>query len=457
MEHPIAHHIEEMKKKIKPPTPGRLVSAVQADGSLVEMLYDPDGRATSFCVDRGDDWRIVKEIAIDGRSYQPYSPENNLIRHGVVLFPSHPEPFENEIKLVEAIKRYLHSYVDLSPLFEEIAAHYVLLTWIYDGFAELPYLRVRGDYGSGKTRFLLILGPICYKPIFASGASTVSPLFRLLDAIGGTLILDESDFRASDERADITKILNNGNARGFPVLRCEAQPSGEYDPRAYSVYGPKIVASRRWFEDRALESRFLTEELGGRKLRPDIPFNLGDDYKAEALTLRNQLLTFRFHHRNDCRVDPSLHDPALEPRLNQIFAPLLSVVREPHLLEKMRYLARDTQRMITDERGEETEASVLQIIRQMLVHGERPAIKAITDRILSAQTVDNFEPITPKWVGALLRRRLHLKTEKRHGTYVLAEGQSAQLAHLFDKYGIENDGDDGTERAISDVPSTLPF
>ena len=50
------------------------------------------------------------------------------------------------------------------------AAHYVLLSWVYDVFNELPYLRFRGDFGTGKTRALIALGSICYKPFFASGS-----------------------------------------------------------------------------------------------------------------------------------------------------------------------------------------------------------------------------------------------------------------------------------------------
>src|SRR5205085_10842443 len=126
-------------------------------------------------------------------------------------------------------------YVDVSPLYEKLASYYVLLSWVYDGFNELPYLRLRGDYGTGKTRFLLTVGSLCYKPIFASGASTVSPLFRIIDAIQGTLVIDEGDFRLSDERAEIVKILNNGNARGFPVLRSEVTSSREFNPTAYTV------------------------------------------------------------------------------------------------------------------------------------------------------------------------------------------------------------------------------
>src|SRR5262249_56727898 len=136
----------------------------------------------------------------------------------VVLFPSRADPYESEPVLVEELRGFIHRYVDLTPFFETLAAYYVLFSWVYDSFNELPYLRVRGDAGSGKTRFLLTVGSLCYKPIFASGASTVSPIFRLLDTFKGTLVIDESDWRQSDERAEIVKILNNGNGRGFPVL-----------------------------------------------------------------------------------------------------------------------------------------------------------------------------------------------------------------------------------------------
>src|SRR5947209_19505090 len=93
--------------------------------------------------------------------------------------------------------------------------------------------------------------------IFASGASTLLPLFRILDAFRGTLIIDEGDFKVSDERAEIVKILNNGNARGFPVLRTEVSSKGEFNPTAYAVFGPKFVATRGFCADRALQCRCL--------------------------------------------------------------------------------------------------------------------------------------------------------------------------------------------------------
>src|SRR5437879_7376452 len=185
MENKLADRIEKAKKQAARPT----VSTVLADGSLVEMVHQEN--RTLFCVSKDGAFRYETNLLVNGQRLVPYSPRNNLLTNEVVLFPSEPVEYESEQELVEGIRAFIHRYVDISPLFEQIASYYVLFTWVYDAFNELPYLRLRGDTGSGKTRFLLTAGSLCYKPIFASGASTVSPLFRILDEFRGTLIVDE--------------------------------------------------------------------------------------------------------------------------------------------------------------------------------------------------------------------------------------------------------------------------
>src|SRR5207253_8536702 len=138
------------------------------------------------------------------------------------------------------------------------AGHFILLAWAYDAFHGLPYLRRRGVFRSATPRALVVIGARCYKACFASGASTASPIFHTLDAFRGTLIFDEADFRFSDEKAEIVKILNNGNVRGLPVLRTVMNRQREFNPQAFQVFGPKIVATRGSYQDRGLESRFLT-------------------------------------------------------------------------------------------------------------------------------------------------------------------------------------------------------
>jgi hypothetical protein len=420
------------------PTP---VSAARLpDGRIVELVYDQERLETHFAVYDKGTWALVKDIKFSTTEHLvPYSPRNNLLINNVVLLPSIPEEYGTTAELLSEIKSFIHRYVDVSPLYEKIASSYVLFSWVFDAFNELPYLRVQGEPGCGKTRFLLAVGSLCYKPIFASGASTISPLFRILDVFRGTLIIDESDFRQSDERSEMVKILNNGNTRGFPVLRTEVSPqTKEFDPHAYAVFGPKIVATRGLFEDRALESRFLTEPMGERELREDIPINLPQAQAREALSIRNKLLLFRFRNLAHCTVDDSLVDRSIEPRLNQIFVPLLSTVDDPIVRRELQQLSREYHSLMVGARGLEAEAQVLEVIRELWTDSAATvSLRSITESFSNKHFAEYDQQITPKWIGNLLRTKLHLIPVKSHGIYVLPTSEYGKLDRLMLRYGIE--------------------
>jgi hypothetical protein len=369
----------------------------------------------------------------------PYSPKNILVKGRVVLFPSQAEEYTSEDELLNEIREFIHSYVDISPLFEKIACHYVLFTWIYDDFEELPYLRVLGDTGSGKSRFIRTVGSLCYKPIFAIGASSVSSLFRIMDLFRGTLVIDEGDFRVSDEKAEIVKILNNGNAQGIPVLRSEIAKGKEYSPKSYDVFGPKIISTRGLFEDKALESRCITEEMGQRKLREDIPLNLTPYHRARALQLRNKLLMFRFRNHGKRAIDPNLADRTIEPRLNQVFIPLLSVIEDEKARAELKNIAREYHKQIISDRGMEMEAQVLEMIRKLFGMREEPTIKEITSHFIEKYGEDYDKKITPKWIGSIIRRKLNIKTEKGRTHFVIPGSEREKLERLYEKYGISED------------------
>ena len=415
------------------------VSAVLPDGRLVEMVMQSG--ATALAVWDGLHAERVPEVSVGGdRRLVPYSPQNNLLAHGVVKLPSGAEEYGTESELVAAVRTFLHRYVDVSPLFESVAAYYVLLTWVHDAFNELPYLRVRGEPGSGKTRFLLTVGSVCYKPIFASGASTVSPLFRIMDAMGGTLVIDESDFRLSDEKAEVVKILNNGNVRGFPVLRTEqVGGSKEFNPRAYHVFGPKIIATRGFFDDRALESRFISEQMSIDPLREDIPISLPAEHEAEAARLRNQLLLYRFKSLLRLRAQGlrGKLDSTLSPRLRQVFAPLLALVEDAATRDAMLALARRYEADLTADRALELEAALLQVIADLVREtGRLPSLQDIAGHFSVRHGADHGE-LTVRRVGWMVRKRLGVQTTKSHGTYAIAPEAWAKLGALYARYGIE--------------------
>lgn len=420
------------------------VSEVLEDGTIIEIVYQREHSRTQFALFNAGRWTLLGHYDVEGRGrLVPFSAENNLIRNEVVLLPSEPRIYGSEQQLLSEITDFIHRHADLSPTFERVATYYVLLSWLYDAFNDLPYLRLRGDFGTGKTRMLLTIGSLCYKPFFASGASTVSPIFHTLDAFRGTLIFDEADFRFSDERAEIVKILNNGNVRGLPVLRTMMNRQREFNPQAFQVYGPKIVATRGRYEDRGLESRFITEETGSRSLRSDVPINLPETFREEARELRNKLLLYRFHRRHEVKLDATLLDPKLEPRLNQIMLPLWSVIADPKLRAELRSVALDAQTSIVVERGLLVEAQVLEILAELMLDTDRPVvgIADITVGLIERYGAEYERPITNRWIGSILRKKLNLQTYKSHGVYVVPMSEHPKVKLLCTRYGINTISD----------------
>lgn len=441
------------------PRPQPTVTAAFDDGTLVELLYAPGERRTAFAVWQDGAWRECRALtAPTGERLVPYSPHNNLIRNRVVLLPAAPAEYGAEAELLEAIGRYIRAYVDAPPAFERVAAAYVLLTWVYDGFNELPYLRLRGDYGTGKTRALHVIGSICNRPIFASGAATISPIFHLLDRFRGTLLIDEADFRYSDETAELTKLLNTGNQSGAVLLRTEVSPTNEFNPRAFQVYGPKLLAMRGFYTDRALESRCITLDMDRHGLtRRDVPINLPARQRDEAAALRDRLLLFRFRNLGRKPIDERLIDPALEPRLNQIFVPLMSAVASGAARADLAGIARQANEALRTERSLDVEAQVLQVVRELFADGSVRAIsmKAIAEAFAARHGHDERR-ITGRWVGAVVRRRLGLRTVKREGVFVIPATEADLLARLYAKYGVAPpaDGSGPPPDAPSEAAST---
>ncbi len=426
---------EEGRKPIDIPT----AAAVLPSGELVEMVYDPVERKTGFVTGFGEAWDFAASLSFSPvERLVPYSATNNLVKHGVVLFPSEPQEYGEEAVLVSRIRDFVHRYVDVSEDFEEVVTYYVLFTWVHDAFDEVPYVRVRGGFGAGKTRLLLTVGSIAYRPIFASAASTVSPVFRLLDAFHGTLVLDEGDFRYSDEKSEIVKILNNGNAKGFPVLRTEVSRQKEFDPRAYHVFGPKLIATRGFFEDKALESRCLTEDMRGGRIRKSVPLNLDATFREEALVLRNQLLLYRFRNFGHVRGRLRAGGDELEPRLEQIFGPLLAVIDDSSARERLIQILRSWNEELRDERAESMEAQVLMVIKDLVAKGPAQSlvVKLIATEFLARHGDEYERRVTPRYVGSIIRRRLGLRPTRNTGVYALAPEEIAKLQPLYVRYGL---------------------
>lgn len=80
------------------------VSAVLAGGVLVELVFRRDEKRTMFAVWQDGDWQFQNRVDDAGRILVPYSPDNSLMQHNVVLFPSEPVEYGSQQKLVAEVQ-----------------------------------------------------------------------------------------------------------------------------------------------------------------------------------------------------------------------------------------------------------------------------------------------------------------------------------------------------------------
>lgn len=406
--------------------------------ALYEMVYDRGAYKTSFLkVNRdGTIEDSFSEIELEGRIYKPLPPSYNLVEKGVILFPSQASEYENEEEILKEIQMFIHKYLDVSEVFEQIATYYVLFTWLFDRFNEVPYLRAIGDFGSGKSRFIQSIGILCYKPVFTGGATTPSPIFRIINEVHGTLIIDEADFKFSDMTSEIVKILNTGYQKGMPVLRSEGK--GTFEVKAYDVFCPKIVATRETFADKALESRFLVEEMGISRLRTDIPRTLDENFYQEALNIRNKLLMWRLKNYFEPIERREDLIEGIHPRLNQIVMPLLSIIKDASIREHLKSFIIKYNTDLVADRGLSWESDIVFAVLKLEYEtkANEITVKQITDEV-NREIDFSDDTLQARKVGWYLRAKLQLKPYKTRKGFVLSFKENRKRLDMWkERFGI---------------------
>ncbi|MDP2725998.1 MAG: DUF3854 domain-containing protein [Dehalococcoidia bacterium] len=417
----LAHSVDELTslaaplEETKQPASQEIPGFHLADGTLAEMVITADGRAFAIHTGTGD-VKIMSEYR-DGNTV--YKPTSDNLASQVVSFAGGVAPYGSLGQLLSEVRRFTHTYVELPPNYEAIASLYVLLTWVHDYLSAVPYLRALGDCGTGKTRFLEVLGAVCFRSITAGGATSASPIFRILDKYGGTLVMDEADYEKSDAQQEVIKILNSGYKPGSPVLKSESVGGKNWEPRGYRVFGPKVIATRYRFKDKTLESRCLTHETQGLT-RDDMPLVLGARFRAEAFGLRAKLLSFRLEHlpvMARLNLEDARPQGNLEPRLQEIILPMKALAQGDTELEKtLAEFIGAMQAQITAERRNSLPALVLEAILALHHEGSELSAKAIASKLNAEDGVKEHlqKPelgITPERVAKIVRGALQLKME----------------------------------------------
>ena len=347
-------------------------SAVLSDGRLIEEAFR-DGRVFFTVYDpKTDTISELEEVEDGGIIYRPVV--NRDVETGQILLPSRAEEYGDEKILFQEVLNFLDYWHEQLDRFERVLdVLYVFMSWVYDALPKLPYRRALGRWGTGKSAWLETVGSVCYRPTVLAGCDSEASLRRTFDLWRGTALIDEADFNNSSLYASIVKILNIGFSRDAGWYRC----CNEKDPKiidSFYVYGPKLLATRGEFKDVALESRCLT--FIARKGSGEAPLFRVDKFKAEALSLRNKLLAWRF--RNFHRIAEimqelegrglfkSMFNSTAEPRVAQIILPLYLMFEDEGLRASLQELVeRKTEEIRALDPDAWLEDEIPRIIKQL--------------------------------------------------------------------------------------------
>jgi putative DNA primase/helicase len=185
--------------------------------------------------------------------------------HGRPLELPEPEPWPDEVvgaSLLDEIAATIRRHVVMAEGLVEAVALWIVATHAPDAFVIFPRLVLTSPLKQcGKTTLLDTISHLVPKPLFV-GHTTASALFRAIELVRPTLLLDEADsFLAGNE--ELRGIINLGHRRDGAVMRSVGE---NFETRLFSVWAPMAIAAIGRVQE-TIEDRSIIIPL--RRRRPD--------------------------------------------------------------------------------------------------------------------------------------------------------------------------------------------
>jgi putative DNA primase/helicase len=302
------------KKAAPPPDEGALVSVLARKGHTeYDRLRSDVAETLGIRVGTLDD----KVEAI--RKKIEDAEENGALPHW------HVEPWSEEVDgdaLLDSLRRVFRRYIVLPSGADIALPLWVLHAWTMDAGDISPFMvLVSPTKRCGKTSVLILLYFLTPKSELASNI-TASALFRYIEAVRPTLLLDEGDTFVKDNE-EFRGILDSGHTRVAANIVRNVEVNGEHKPRRFSTWAPKAIATIRKIAD-TLEDRAVIVTLQ-RKARTAKVERLRRRDSEEFANLRRQAA--RWAADNFAKLaDPDPQVPeVLNDRAADNWRPLLAI------------------------------------------------------------------------------------------------------------------------------------
>jgi len=304
----------------------------------------------------------------DARPQLESEPDDSSIEAGAKLTELYGRLFD---KVYELSGRY----VGFTDPFRVAHTAWCLGTWsfgtvnkqAYQRFGHYPRLQVTGMKGTGKSTAAKVTAGFCYMPE-RLGLETPATIFRLADD-GCTLLLDEMD---TQPHPDVRKVLRLGFERGQQIPRCETV-KGQIYVEKYNVYAPVFISGQGAFDDDALQSRTITENMSRVPERengnwpPELPasFTVATNWLAPRIgkVAPRYIATIDTGKVwKEMEADNGL--PRMDSRDMQVFMPIWAMTPEKHR-ENLRLMIRRHTGYVTRMSAESPSVTVFLALLDM--------------------------------------------------------------------------------------------
>ena len=317
------------------------------------------------------------------------------------------EPVDG-LELFNALAATFRKYLALQKYQAEALALWAIFSYCIDAGNIAPKLLIYSpEKRCGKTTLLDVLIGLVWKPIPASNI-TPAAIFRTIEAIGGTIIIDEAD-TFINEAPEINGIINSGHRKSAAyVIRLVGE---SHEPKQFSTWAPNVIAMIGKPADTIVDRSILIEM---RRKKPDEKVERFIQHKAAAALAILASKIARWREDNYialCEADPetpsSLHDRAADN-----WRPLLAIADRigGKCPETARLAAKQLSQSEQDEDSASAATTLLADIQDIFE----------TDRVERISTEDLLEklhamedrpwpewnrgkPITPRQISRMLK------------------------------------------------------
>lgn len=174
-----------------------------------------------------------------------------------------PEPLDVFNRVADIPDRFMSFDYSLSDqrTMSELTACYILATYFTSAFQVIGYLWPNGDFGSGKTKHLVVTSELSYLGTFILAGSTYATLRDLAD-YGATLAFDDAESIMDRRQIDPDKrtLLLAGNRRGATIAVKEPAGPREWRTRYVNTFCPRLFSAIH-LPDPVLSSRTIVIPL----------------------------------------------------------------------------------------------------------------------------------------------------------------------------------------------------